>query len=222
MRNLKLIALGAVALLGFAAPDAHANPDIFSPYPPTAIDRPMANQPHKKHHHKNKMKREQKLEVRRYLSYEQREPCQNYRPVPPGFYRDGCALKRINAPTAQPAPQQPGVSNVLSSYEVNFAFDKTGIESAAMATLDQVAKEIKQYNPREVIIAGHADKAGPSDYNVTLSKQRAQAVSRALTARGVANRILDQEAYGETDPAVPTQDGVPLRENRRVVIEFRK
>ncbi|MBU0859490.1 MAG: OmpA family protein, partial [Alphaproteobacteria bacterium] len=79
-----------------------------------------------------------------------------------------------------------------------------------------------RYNPREVTVAGHADKSGASDYNIALSERRAQAVSKVLTERGVANRVITQEAYGEAQPAVDTPDGVKLRENRRVVVEFLK
>ncbi len=168
-----------------------------------------------------------KLELREYLDYQQREPCQNYQAVPQGFVRDGCSLRR-EAPerlvqrqrVPQPDPLQ--VSNVLNDYEINFAFDSANIEPAATNTLDQVSREIKRYNPREVTIAGHADKAGPSSYNVGLSQRRAQAVSDALNDRGIANRILNTQAYGESRPAVDTRDGVALRENRRVVIEFRE
>lgn len=177
---------------------------------------------------------EQKLEVRKYLNYEQREPCQFYRPIPEGFVRDGCDLvheappqqkvtQRVQARVVSPAPKSDlTVSNILTDYEINFAFDSSVIEPAAVNTLDRVASEIQRYKPREVTVSGHADKAGPSSYNIGLSEKRAQAVSNALNERGITNRILSKKAFGESKPAVNTKDGVALRENRRVVVEFRK
>ncbi len=172
---------------------------------------------------------DQKLELKRYLNYVEREPCQNYRPAPDGFTKEGCDLMpeayqrqlvQINIP-AEPVTKMH-VRNVLTDYELQFAFDSALIEPAAGHTLDQVAHEIDRYKPSEVTIAGYTDKAGPSDYNADLSKRRAEAVSHALNDRGISNRILDEEAYGENYPAVNTKDGVALRENRRVVVEFRK
>ncbi len=171
---------------------------------------------------------DEKLELREFLDYEQREPCQFYQPIPQGFMKDGChvvpieAKKVVQVQKQAPAPQPVKVSNVLSDYEINFAFDSSKIEPAAGNTLDTIANEIKTYQPREVTVVGHTDKAGPNDYNQKLSERRANAVSNALTERGITNRILDQNAVGESQPAVQTPDGQPLRENRRVVVEFRK
>jgi outer membrane protein OmpA-like peptidoglycan-associated protein len=168
-----------------------------------------------------------KLELREYLDYEQREPCQFYQPIPEGFVRDGCHLKREmveQAPktVAVTSRETIRISNVLTDYELNFAFDSAALEPQANVTLDRIASEIKKYSPREVIVAGYTDTAGPSAYNVKLSERRAQAVSGALHDRGIANRVLDKEAYGESKLAVDTKNNVALRENRRVVVEFRK
>lgn len=169
---------------------------------------------------------EEKLKIREYLNYEQREPCQFYQPIPQGFMRDGCDLVR-KAPLPQaktePVQQQRTVEReVLADYEVHFAFDSAAIEPASDNILDKVAHEIKTHKPSEVTVAGHTDRSGPADYNIVLSQDRAQAVSNALMSRGVANRVIDKEAYGESDPEVPTADGVRNRENRRVEIEFLK
>ena len=158
---------------------------------------------------------EQRFDLHHYMQYEyHREPCQNYREVPRGFVRKDCNLYYKSA---KPAP-----SEIVRTYKVYFDFDESGLRPDARDTLDKVARQIKRYDPREVTVSGHADRAGPSDYNVALSQRRAMEVSEALTARGIENRIIDPEARGESAPAVPTEDGVRLQENRRVVIDFRK
>lgn len=220
MSTFKLIALGSAAIIAMHGPAVFAADNDFTSH------QKVKNSPYEAY--AEQLPAEKKLGLREYLNYESREPCQFYQPVPEGFVRDGCDLRRT-APqhmeqVSKPrAPQQDlRVSNVLNDYEVNFAFDSALIEPAAGNTLDQAAEEIQRYSPREVTVAGYTDKAGPSDYNVDLSKRRAQVVSDALNERGVANRIIDEEAYGESHPAVDTRDGVALRENRRVVVEFRK
>jgi outer membrane protein OmpA-like peptidoglycan-associated protein len=167
-------------------------------------------------------------ELRYYYEYEEREPCQNYLPVPEGFVRKGCHLY-VPYREPRPAPPPPATAQVvtqqqtvLTSYEIHFAFDSAGIETDANATLDQIAREINTYRPSDVTVAGYADKSGAQDYNLRLSQRRADAVSQALTSRGVTNHVIDEKAFGETHPAVDTPDGVKLRENRRVVVEFLK
>lgn len=159
-----------------------------------------------------------KLELREYTDYELREPCQNYRPIPQGFVKDGCDI----VPATEGVTYVPVAREVLADYIVNFDFDKSDITSKASMTLDKVAAEIKKYRPGEVTVEGHTDTSGSMSYNQGLSHDRAMAVSDALTARGVEHRVIDKEAYGETKPAVNTGDGVMLEANRRVVIEFLK
>jgi len=221
MKNFKLMMLGTVAVLGLSVPEAQAqNRSSFPPHHTVYYDEYV-----------HLLSSRQMLELNRYLDYEFREPCQNYRRPPHGFYREGCTLMyRYEQPVAKAAePAQAehrtgdvNVSEILTSYKIHFAYDSSAIEPAANVTLDQIAREIAKFNPREVTVAGHTDRAGPTDYNVRLSQRRADAISKALTERGVANRVISKEAHGETDTAVETKDGVALRENRRVIVDFLK
>lgn len=225
MKNTKLLALATVAVIGLSFSPVHAEQaGGFTSH--HLVDG-------KQYKEKvEKLPAEEKLEVRHYLDYETREPCQSYQPIPQGFMRDGCKIvpiqpkkevvREVVRQQPAPAPAPVAVSNVLSEYQINFAFDSSAIETEANGTLDRVAREIKQYNPSEVTVAGHTDTAGKSEYNQKLSERRALAVSEALTARGVQNRVLDMKAYGQNNLAVQTPDNTPLRENRRVVVEFRK
>jgi outer membrane protein OmpA-like peptidoglycan-associated protein len=175
------------------------------------------------------LKAEQKIELHEYLNYEQREPCQNYQMAPQPFVEDGCNLKakekKVMAKTKTVAVTETVSTElrpVIRDYTVYFDFDDDSVRSSERQTLMNVASEIKTYAPYEVTIQGHADRSGPPDYNLALSQKRAQSVSESLHSLGVPNRILDQEGFGESQPAISTPDGVKLEENRRVEIQFRK
>lgn len=221
MKYTKLIALATVAVIGFGAMPASAGE------PGNFTSHHLVEGKDYKHKIEN-LPAEEKLEVREYLDYEMREPCQFYQPIPQGFMRDGCKLvpiepkREVVREVVRQEPAPVAVSNVLSEYDIHFGFDSSTIETEANTTLDRIAREIKQYNPGEVLVAGHTDTAGSNEYNQKLSERRARAVSEALTARGVQNRVLDMKAFGENRVAVDTPDGTPMRENRRVVVEFRK
>lgn len=230
IRKLMILLLGSVAVAtispGVADAATHWTNNNFTSH------HAVAHQPYAQY--VSRLSAEEKLRVRRYFNYEQREPCQNYMRPPAGLIRRGCDLFPPSAPVAaapviqtertvtRKTTEDLNVSNVLTSYEIHFDFDRSEIEAPGRETLDQVARDIKKYDLSEVVVAGHADRSGPADYNDALSQRRAEAVSRALRERGIENRILDMRAYGESEPLVPTRDGIPLRENRRVEIQFRK
>jgi OOP family OmpA-OmpF porin len=102
-------------------------------------------------------------------------------------------------------------------YLVFFAWDQADLTPVTQAVLDQVAAD---YASGRVTIAGHADRSGTEAYNEALSEQRAQNVARALLARGVPQAALDVQWFGETQPRIPTADGVREPQNRRVEIVF--
>lgn len=200
-----------LATLGFAALFLSAYPNIANAYEAKYVAL---------------LSPEQKMVLTNYLNYEEREPCQNYRVLPQNFYLEGCTLQ-YNFP--QSAVQDDYIhaeglknANVLASYNINFAFDSSAMDATSLSTLDLIAVDIKRFNPREVVVSGHTDTAGTSRYNLMLSQRRANATSRELDMRGVANRTINKMAFGEEQLAIATNDGIALRENRRVIIQFLK
>lgn len=215
MKNFKALALSTVAIIGLSVSASHADAGANFTSHYSVDEKPYEA-------YVERLPSEEKLEIREYLNYEEREPCQFYQPIPQGFVKDGCDIVRV-APVQQVEVQQRTIQReVLADYDINFPFDSANIEPAADSTLNRVASEIKTHKPSEITVAGHTDTSGPSEYNAELSQRRAEAVSQALTDRGITNRILDKRAYGENNLEVPTGDGVRNAENRRVEIQFLK
>lgn len=175
--------------------------------------------------------------LKQYLDYEHREPCQHYQDPPAGFIEDGCDIympmqvqqtqyippartvtETYVAPAPVVVPAQPAVMPI--DMELHFAFNSAHLDTDATSLIYQAAQKIREYKPSTVMLHGHADRSGPEAYNVGLSQRRADAVSNALQLNGISPSIIQTRAHGETDPKVPTADGVRLRENRRVVIDF--
>ena len=105
-------------------------------------------------------------------------------------------------------------------YLVFFAWDQADLTPVTQAVLDQVAADYARGEPTRVTIAGHADRSGSEAYNQALSAQRARNVARALAERGLPQRALDVQWFGESQPRIPTADGVREPQNRRVEIVF--
>mgnify|MGYP002622272673 CR=1 FL=1 len=220
MKHYKTLALSTVAVLGLSISTAHADGANFTSHH-LVPEKDYSN-------YAESLPAEDKLELREYLNYEEREPCQGYQNPPHAFVEDRCDLDKKHAKKERKfaakkvETRTAGLRPVISDYTIYFDFDKSNVRASERSTLETVVREIKRYDPYEVTIEGHTDRSGPADYNAVLSQKRAQAVSNALTDMGITNRVLDKEAKGESDPAVPTKDGVKLQENRRVEIQFRK
>jgi OmpA-OmpF porin, OOP family len=106
------------------------------------------------------------------------------------------------------------------AYLVFFAWDQATLTPVALTVLDQVEADYLVGRPTRIVIAGHADRSGPEPYNQTLSEGRARNVAQALEQRGIPSSTMAVEGYGETQPRVPTADGVREPQNRRVEIIF--
>lgn len=135
----------------------------------------------------------------------------------------GIAEEAVKPPeTAKPEPA-PRTESVAPATSVTyFDFDRATLRTDARQIVEQTAQDVKSKGAKLISITGHADRAGPTEYNRDLSLQRAESVREALVARGVATDIITVAARGESQPAVPTADGVAEQRNRRVeiLIEF--
>ncbi|HET6467049.1 MAG TPA: OmpA family protein [Geminicoccaceae bacterium] len=116
--------------------------------------------------------------------------------------------------------EQAAASGIEDVFVVFFAFDRADITPVAQAILDDVVQAWRDGRPSRIILAGHADRAGPADYNMRLSERRARSVAAVLAAQGVPDTTLDIQWFGETQNRVPTPDGVAEPQNRRVEITF--
>jgi OmpA-OmpF porin, OOP family len=101
---------------------------------------------------------------------------------------------------------------------VLFDFDKSDINAAGKAVIDFVLADAARRGTVNISVTGHADRAGSEAYNMALSLRRADAVRKALIAGGIPADAITVAGRGESEPAVPTPDGVKEQANRRVEI----
>jgi OOP family OmpA-OmpF porin len=137
-----------------------------------------------------------------------------------GFQEAMDALKAAMAPKpmpkAEPAPPPPPMAP--ETFVVFFAFDSTELTAESNTMLDSAMSIAKKMGATDLAVTGHADRAGPEEYNLELSLRRASVVLDALAARGANPDAISLAGRGEAEPAVATEDGVPEPANRRVEI----
>lgn len=123
-------------------------------------------------------------------------------------------------PRPAPPPPPPKVACNTGPYIVFFDFDKSDITAEAARILDSAASAYANCGTANVMLAGHTDRAGSSQYNVGLAQRRANGVRAYLTGRGIPDGRMTTQAFGESAPRVPTADGVREAQNRRVEVSY--
>jgi OmpA-OmpF porin, OOP family len=121
---------------------------------------------------------------------------------------------KVEAPAPAPAPAQP------RRFLIFFDWNKATLTPEARSILASAAAAAKQGQVVRIELTGHADRSGPATYNMRLSQRRADAARAQLVRDGIAAGEIVTYAKGETEPLVPTADGVREPQNRRVEIVF--
>jgi outer membrane protein OmpA-like peptidoglycan-associated protein len=98
-----------------------------------------------------------------------------------------------------------------------FAFDSDVILPRAATNLNTLATHLNTYRDMNVMIAGHTDAVGSSDYNQGLSERRATSAARYLTAHGVSRHIATA-GLGEREPIDSNTTEAGRQQNRRIEI----
>ncbi len=133
------------------------------------------------------------------------------------------ALRALEA--AEPPPPPPAAepsAAMPTQFQIYFDFDSAALNAEAQSVVEVISDAHEEYNPATVIVVGHTDSAGPSDYNIMLSQRRAEAVYNALAAEGIPQADMRVEAYGEERPRIERPDGTREESNRRVDVLFEK
>jgi peptidoglycan-associated lipoprotein len=105
------------------------------------------------------------------------------------------------------AGSQPGVISTRPSLrdfrtvaelkDIHFEFDRTDISPEAAEVLDLNAAWLRSNPQYPVLIEGHTDERGTSEYNLTLGERRARSTLNYLASHGVAASRFVLISYGE-------------------------
>lgn len=108
--------------------------------------------------------------------------------------------------------------NVTFNEEAGVYFDtsKSNVKGTSAETLNKLAGIFKEYPKSYILVEGHTDSAGPEDYNMRLSQQRAESVTNYLIAQGINRGRFTTKWYGELQPKADNSTAEGKSKNRRV------
>jgi peptidoglycan-associated lipoprotein len=112
-----------------------------------------------------------------------------------------------------PSPQEFVPAGRLA--DIYFAFDAHEIRAEDVRVLDENAAWLRATPNALVLIEGHADERGTSEYNLGLGDLRARAAMTYLMAHGVPAARMVAISYGKERPICTEHEETCWAQNRR-------
>lgn len=99
--------------------------------------------------------------------------------------------------------------------DIHFDFDDFSLKPAARETLRGIAEWMLQNPSTQVLVEGHCDERGTTEYNLALGERRANSAEKYLVQLGVARSRITTISYGEEKPLDPGHTEEAWAKNRR-------
>jgi len=116
------------------------------------------------------------------------------------------AMEQARAETAQ--------TRFLHQH-IHFEFDSAQLTDPARALLREKADWLKANPSHSIVVEGHCDERGTTEYNLALGERRADAVKQYLKDLGIGSFRMTTVSYGEERPLDPGQNEAAYSKNRR-------
>jgi len=121
---------------------------------------------------------------------------------------------------ASPASLQKRLDEILARSSIEFESNSTTMTPRSLATLDQLTDQLRHAPRTAIEIGGHTDKYGEPDYNLRLSRRRAEAVRRYFISHGLTNQST-AVGYGASRPLSVAENRAGLQRNRRIELRVK-
>lgn len=139
-----------------------------------------------------------------------------------GYYLDAQAaeLRAELASTGVQVIESDDNIRLIMPGNITFKTDSADINSSFYPVLNSVAKVLNKYNNSTVMVSGHTDNTGSAEYNLNLSKERAQSVAAYLQGQGVKQSRFEVLGMGYSNPIASNATDTGRTQNRRVEIKI--
>jgi len=99
-----------------------------------------------------------------------------------------------------------------------FDVNKAELKQASKDNLTKLAGILNKYPDTEILLEGHTDSTGSEEWNLELSKLRAQSVENYLAGKQVMESRFTDMGYGESQPIASNETAAGRSANRRVEV----
>jgi peptidoglycan-associated lipoprotein len=142
----------------------------------------------------------------------------------PGGSTDANAHITVSAPPPPSTAHEPTLQELFdrSVKDAYFDYDKADVRPDAREALSQTAQFLRSYPQMKVVIEGHCDERGSTEYNLALGDRRAAAAKQFLTSLGISADRMETVSYGKERPFCSASTEQCYMQNRRAHIVMAK
>jgi OmpA-OmpF porin, OOP family len=108
----------------------------------------------------------------------------------------------------------------LVAANVMFQVNSSKLTKNSYPGIQELSDSLKANPDLDLVIEGHTDNTGSPSYNLELSKERADAVKKALLKMGIEESRIEAKGYGDSKPIADNHTVSGRAQNRRVVFVF--
>lgn len=124
-------------------------------------------------------------------------------------------VKSEEMPQAEAQKKAEPVVGIKGIEDIFFDYDRSSIREDALPVMEDNASYLKGNKNTTVVIEGHCDERGTSEYNIALGEKRALSVKRYLTDMGIDPSMISTVSYGKEKPFCEEHNEQCWQENRR-------
>ena len=112
------------------------------------------------------------------------------------------------------------VKDVLPS--VYFGFDSSSVSASERLKLQEAAEHLEQNSEDRLLVEGHCDWYGTSEYNLALGDRRANSISDYLETLGITPERIEKLSKGSLEATADLSKELSLKNRRADLIVLRK
>src|SRR6202162_2083059 len=135
----------------------------------------------------------------------------------PGGSADANVHITVSAPPPPPKAAEPTLQELFDRAvkDAYFDYDKADVRPDARDALSQTAQFLRSYPQLQVVIEGHCDERGSTEYNLALGDRRAAAAKQFLVSLGITADRMETVSYGKERPFCSASTEECYQQNRR-------
>lgn len=131
----------------------------------------------------------------------------------------GATVRPEDVPVESPRPTglRPAGDKLLVVY---FDFDRSEVRPDQLERIDVNLRYLRDTPKAKVLVEGHCDERGTTEYNFVLGEKRARSVADYFISNGIAEDRIQILSKGEEYPVASGRDEEAWAKNRRVEFKF--
>jgi len=124
-------------------------------------------------------------------------------------------------PTEEPSLRGKDYKEVPELVTIYFDLDQATLRADARDTLQKNYEALQSHSDWEVLVEGHCDERGTTEYNLGLGQRRAAAVREYYMSLGISGTRVATISYGKEQPICSEHSEDCWSKNRRGVTKVR-